>query len=325
VVFQIPEPRYSMQFKEIRSKLSLPLIAAPMFLVSGPELVIAACRVGVIGSFPSTNARSIEMYEQWLDQITAALAATTPLSSADSIAPWAANLIVHSSYPRLQDEVELLKQYQPPIVITALGSPATVVADVHGYGGLVFADVNSVDFARKAAKAGADGLVLVCSGAGGHTGDLSAFVFVSEVRKFFDGIIVLAGGISDGRAIRAAEVMGADLAYMGTSFIAATESLAHEEYKQMVVEAGHSDLVLSSAFTGADAYYLRQSIIRAGLDPDGLTGKNKMDLSNAEDDIKAWKDIWSAGQGVGAVDCIQTTAERISKFKQQYDAAIAQD
>ncbi len=318
------------QGKRLGTRLSLPLIVAPMFLVSGPQLVIAACRCGVIGSFPATNARSLAIYGDWLEQITQALQTASPLAPAEALAPWAANLIVHSSYRRLAAELALVRRYQPPIVITALGSPAAVIDSVHAYGGLVLADVNTVAFARKAAAAGVDGLVLVCNGAGGHTGELSAFVFVSQVREFFDGIIVLAGGISDGRAIRAAEVLGADLAYMGTSFIATDESLASEDYKKMVVEAGPADLMLSSAFTGANAYYLRQSIVRTGLAPDKLPtrdgpAKDGMDLSHAEQQIKAWRDIWSAGQGVGTVDGVSTTAELVAKFKRQYAAAVSLD
>jgi len=302
----------------LRSQLSLPLICAPMFLVSGPDLVIATCRNGVIGSFPAPNARPLEVLDAWMARVADELDAGRRADPAARIAPWSINLVVHSSYDRLPAELELVQRHRPPIVITALGNPARVVDAVHAYGGLVFADVGSVAMARKAAQAGVDGLVLVSSGAGGHTGAVSPFVFVEAVRQFFDGIVVLAGGLCTGAAIRAAEVAGADLADIGTLFIAARESLACDDYRQMVVEASVDDLVLTKAFTGANAYYLRRSIERSGLDPDNLSGKTSMDWSKSDTQLKAWKDIWSAGQSVAAVHRVESAGEIIARLRTEY-------
>ncbi len=306
----------------LRPQLSLPLICAPMFLVSGPDLVIAACGNGVIGSFPAPNARPLEVLDAWMARVARELDDARRSDPAARIAPWSINLVVHSSYDRLPAELELVQRHRPPIVITALGSPARVVEAIHDYGGLVFADVGSVAMARKAAQAGVDGLVLVSSGAGGHTGSVSPFVFVEAVRQFFDGIVVLAGGLCTGAAIRAAEVAGADLADIGTLFIAARESLATDDYRQMVVEAGVDDLVLTKAFTGASAYYLRRSIERAGLDPDNLTGKSSMDWSKSDTQLKAWKDIWSAGQSVAAVHQVEGAGEIIARLRAEYLHAV---
>jgi nitronate monooxygenase len=306
----------------LRSRLSLPLICAPMFLVSGPDLVIAACRNGVIGSFPAPNARPLETLDAWMGRVAGELADARRTDPSARIAPWSVNLVVHSSYDRLLAELELVQRHQPPIVITALGSPARVVDAVHAYGGLVFADVGSVAMARKAAQAGVDGLILVSSGAGGHTGSVSPFVFVAAVRQFYDGIVVLAGGLCSGAAIRAAEVAGADLADIGTLFIAARESLAPDDYRQMVVDAGVDDLVLTKAFTGASAYYLRASILRSGLDPDNLSGKSAMDWSKSDTQLKAWKDIWSAGQSAAAVHRVESAAEIIARLRAEYLQSI---
>jgi len=311
------------RFAEIRSSLRLPVVVAPMFLVSGPDIVTAACRAGVIGSFPAPNARSIDVFESWLEQISGELRLMRDRQVAGATDVWAQNLVVHSTYDRLDAELALLQKYQPPIVITALGSPARVVDAVHDYGGLVIADVNSVELARKAADAGADGLALVSAGAGGHTGQMAGFAFVPAVREFFDGVLILAGAIGDGRAVRAAEVLGAELSYMGTRFIASEESIALDAYKQMVVEARHSDLVLTSAFSGADAYYLRQSILAAGLDPENLAQSAGMDLTGSQAKIKAWKDIWSAGQGVGTVHAVQPIATIVETLAAEYEAASA--
>jgi len=307
----MPDNKHSARarFDKLRSTLRLPVVVAPMFLVSGPDIVIAAARARVIGSFPAPNARSIDVFAEWVEQISAATET------------WAQNLIVHSTYERLDAELEILRQYKPPVVITALGNPARVIDAVHEWGGRVIADVNSVDLARKAAAAGADGLALVAAGAGGHTGQMAGFAFVPAVREFFDGILILAGAIGDGRAVRAAEVLGADLCYMGTRFIASEESIAFETYKQMIVDSDFSDLILSSSFTGAEAYYLRQSIIAAGLDPDALVSKGKMDLSGSESRVKAWKDIWSAGQGIGTVHAVQPVADIIEQLDAEYVAA----
>jgi nitronate monooxygenase len=310
------------RFAELRATLRLPVVCAPMFLVSGPELVIAACRAGVVGSFPAPNARDIGIFEEWLERITRELASFEDSAPPTATTVWAQNLVVHRTYSRLEQELKLVHKYRPPIVITALGSPSRVVEAVHDYGGLVIADVNSVEFARKAAAAGVDGLALVSAGAGGHTGHMAGFALVPAVREFFDGVLILAGAIGDGRAVRAAEVLGAELSYVGTRFIAAEESLAFDAYKQMVVDAEFSDLVLSNSFTGAHAYYLRPSIEAAGLDPDRLAHRDSgMDLSGSETKVKAWKDIWSAGQGVGTVHEVEPVAAIVERMAAEYEAA----
>jgi nitronate monooxygenase len=306
------------RFADMRKTLRLPIVVAPMFLVSGPELVVASCRSGVIGSFPAPNARSIDTFEAWLDRITGELENMKKAQLAGATTVWAQNLVVHSTYDRLDAELALVEKYKPPIVITALGSPKKTIEIVHDYGGLVIADVNSVELARKAADAAADGLALVAAGAGGHTGQIAGFAFVPMVREFFDGILILAGAIGDGRAVRAAEILGAELSYMGTRFIAATESIAFDQFKQMVVDSNYSDLVLSNSFSGADAYYLRQSIIAAGLDPDNLATKDGMDLDESEKKVKAWKDIWSAGQGVGTIHDIEPVAAIVDRLEAEY-------
>ena len=304
------------QLAAIKQHLAAPAVVAPMFLVSGPEMVIAGYRAGLIGAFPAPNARDISILENWLEQITAAVGEPV---TGDIRGSWALNLVVHRTYERLPQELELVKKYQPPMVITALGSPRAVVETVHGYGGLVIADVNSIEYARKAAEWGVDGLALVSAGAGGHTGDITGFTFIPAVRKFFDGIIIAAGGICNGQGVRAAEVLGADLAYMGTRFIATDESLASPEYKAMLVAAGPKDLVLTNSFTGANAYYLRDSIVKAGLDPDNLEAKAGMDLGGY--DAKAWKDIWSAGPTAQTVDSIAPVGVVAAEIAAQYRAA----
>lgn len=299
----------------LKRNLAIPAIAAPMFLVSGPEMIVAACRAGMIGAFPTPNARTSADLEDWLQAITGALA------ESSNAAAWAANLVVHPSNERLAADLAAVVRYKAPLVITALGSPARVVDAVHGYGGVVFADVNSVAFARKAAAAGVDGLVLVAVGAGGHTGMTAGFAFVEEVRRFWDGPIVLGGAISSGSAIRAAEVLGADLAYVGTALIAAEESLAADSYKQMVVAAGAEDIVPSKGITGVTANWLRTSLLAAGYDPDNMPEDKQPNFENAQDDAKAWKNVWSAGQGVGAVNAVEPVAQVVARLKQEYDAA----
>ncbi|GAA5317351.1 MAG: nitronate monooxygenase family protein [Candidatus Pelagadaptatus aseana] len=295
--------------------LKLPVIQAPMFLLSGPEMVIASCRAGVVGSFPTPNARTSEDLENWLQQITEAL------DGDDQAAPWAVNLVMHRTNPRCYDDLALAVKYRAPIVITALGSPKDAVEQVHSYGGKIYADVISVEFARKAAASGVDGLALVCAGAGGHTGQLSPFAFVEEVRTFFDGDIILSGAITTGRAIRAAEVMGADYVYMGTRFIPTTESLAQDEYKQMVVQASGSDIITSDAITGVKANWLRGSLERAGYDPDCMPDAAEIDFLKAASDTKRWRDIWAAGQGVGAIDKLQPIAEVVAQLQSEYEQA----
>jgi len=307
------------RFAAMRDTLRLPMVCAPMFLVSGPEIVVAACRSGIIGSYPSTNARTIDIFEEWLDRISGELALLKKNQVAGATDVWAQNLIVHSTYERLDAELALLQKYRPPIVITALGSPAAVIDAVHDYGGLVIADVNSVALARRAADIGVDGLALVAAGAGGHTGQMAGFSFVPAVREFFDGVLILAGAIGDGRAVLAAEVLGADLCYVGTRFITAEESIAAERYKKMVVDSDFTDLVLTTA--GGNAYYLKQSIIAAGLDPDNLAAKAKMDLTGSETRAKAWKDIWSAGQGIGTIHEIEPMSKIVDRMAEEYSQA----
>lgn len=303
-------------------RLSLPVIAAPMFLVSSVELVAAACRSGVIGAVPAANARTTEAFDQWLQALTQQLQQPQQ-PAARAPAPWAVNLVLHRSNKRLAADAELCVKYQAPIVITALGSPKAVVEQVHGYGGLVFADVNTPEMAAKAADAGVDGLVLVSAGAGGHTGQMAAPAFVAAVREFFDGIVVLAGAMSNGAAVRAAQILGADLVHMGTRFIATEESMAVQDYKRMLVDASFKDIVCTAAITGAPANKLRPSLVRAGLDPDNLKPRGPMDLSNAEEDIKAWKDLWSAGHGVGQVKAIEPVRAVVERLQAEYAAALA--
>lgn len=309
-----------MQSAEALKALTLPMFVAPMFLISGPDLVVEACRAGVVGTFPTPNCRTVEDLDRWLKEITDRLAAAAEEDNETPIAPWAANLVVHSTNARLPADLELVVKYRAPIVITALGSPKRVVDDVHGYGGLVFADVNSVPLARKAIDAGADGLVLVCAGAGGHTGELCHFAFVNEVRQFWDGPVALAGGISTGQAVRACEVLGADFAYVGTSFIATEESLADPQHRKLLEECTAQDLVVTKAFTGAKANMLRPSIVAQGLDPDELVDKKaKMNFTGQKDmEVKPWKGIWSAGQGVGAIDRTLPVRDLVARFKSEY-------
>lgn len=299
--------------------LDLPLIAAPMFLVSSMALVAAACENGVIGAMPTVNARTPEILDQWLSALTRRLAQ----AKGRRPAPWAMNLIVHRTNKRMQDDLAVCVRYRAPLVITALGSPREVVPAVHAYGGLVFADVITPEFARKAAETGVDGLVLVCSGAGGHTGQFAAPAFVAAVREFWSGIIVLAGGLANGRDLRAAQMMGADLAYMGTRFIATHESNADPRYKQMVVDCTFNDIICTNAITGAYANKLRPSLRAVGLDPDNLEPrKSGFSLDYAENQPKAWKDIWSAGHGLGQVRSIDPAATVIARLRDEYAQAI---
>ncbi|MGB5163797.1 MAG: nitronate monooxygenase [Woeseiaceae bacterium] len=313
-----------MDTRERIASLRMPLFAAPMFLISGPDLVVEACKAGIIGAFPTPNCRTTEDLEKWFADIDSRLCNPDD-PNAVNYAPYAANLVVHSTNTRLPEDLEIVMRYKAPIVITALGSPGRVVEAVHSYGGLVFADVNNVEYARKAAATGADGLVLVCSGAGGHTGALNPFSFVHEVRKFWDGYIALAGGISNGAAALASIVAGADFAYMGTSFIATDESLAEPEYKQMLVDCTAEDLIVTKAFTGANASMMKPSIVNQGLNPDEIANSTaKMNFSGQDGaEVKPWKGIWAAGQGVGCIDEIQPLAKLVDKLEAEYQRARA--
>ena len=292
--------------------MRLPVIAAPMFLVTGPEMVIAACRSGIGGAFPTPNCRTVEDLDRWMDTITGAL------KPGDG--PWIANMITHSTNSRLAEDLRLVAQYKPPIVITALGSPRPVMETVKAYGGQVFADVISMGLARKAADAGVDGLACVSAGAGGHTGHLSPFAFISAVRHFFDGQIAVGGGIADGAGVAGAIAAGADLVYMGTRFLATFESQAQTPYKQMVVDAGADDLVVSAAVTGTPASWLRPSLAAAGIDP-SLTGGPPRNYT-ADSGHKRWKDIWAAGQGVGAVRAVEPLSDVVDQLEREYHAAL---
>ncbi len=304
------------------SRLAVPVVAAPMFLVSGPQLVVAACRAGIVGAFPTPNARPIDVLEQWMRDITDALARARDEQPAQSIGPWCANLVTHSSNTRLADDLRLIARYQPPIVVTALGSPRPVVETVQGYGGLVIADVTNLTLARKAVDAGADGLACICSGAGGHTGSLSAFAFVSAVREFFDGIVIVGGGITDGWGVAGAVASGADLVYMGTRFIATQESMADAAYKQMLVDCTVDDIVVSAGLTGTPASWLKPSLRARGLDPDNLPAAPPRSYdSNDVDKPSKWRDIWAAGQGVGAIKAVDTVDTVVARLRSEYASA----
>ncbi|MGD9942423.1 MAG: NAD(P)H-dependent flavin oxidoreductase [Burkholderiaceae bacterium] len=303
--------------------LELPLIVAPMFLVSSVDLVLAACAAGAIGSLPSLNARSPEIFDEWVGRIEAG---RRELTRPDRPAPaWAVNLVSHTTNKRFPSDLEICVRHRVPLVITALGGPRPVVDAVHSYGGLVFADVNTPEYARKAAAAGVDGLVLVCSGAGGHTGPMAAPAFVAAVREFWDGMLVVGGAIADGYALRAAQTLGADFAYMGTRFIATDESSAVDPYKQMVVDSSFPDIIHTNAITGAWANKLRPSLVAAGLDPDNLPARGKFDMTNRDRDIKAWKDLWSAGHAVGQTPAVEPAGRIIARLKDEYQAALRQE
>jgi nitronate monooxygenase len=292
--------------------LRLPVIVAPMFLISGPDLVIAAGRAGLIGAFPAPNARTIEDLAAWLPRISSELAA------AGRAGQWAINMIVHPSYDRFDAEMALVAQYKPKLVITALGGPKRALPAVHAFGGQVYCDVINAIQARKAIDAGADGVVLVAAGAGGHTGAYSPFAFVDEVRRFWDGPIVLGGAISNARGIKAALILGADFAYMGTRFIAARESLVSDDYRAMLIRATMNDIVTTAAITGVRGNWMRESLERSGFDFALLDTAAKIDFSNIQGDSKAWKNIWGAGQGVSNVMAIQTVQEIVDELCCEY-------
>lgn len=300
----------------LEGRLSLPLIGSPMFIVSQPSLVIAQCRAGIVGAFPSLNARPSGMFEQWLQQLGQAL--------TEKDAPFAVNLIVHRTNERLEEDLALCVKYRVPIVITSLGAREDVNAAVHGYGGIVLHDVINNVFARKAIEKGADGLIAVAAGAGGHAGTLSPFALVEEIRAWFDGPLALSGAIATGRAIAAARMMGADLAYMGSPFIATDEANADPAYKRMIVDSSAEDIVYSDMFTGVLGNYLRPSIVAAGIDPDALVKTEDMDFASLTGgEKKAWRDVWGAGQGIGAIRQVQPAGVFIDQLKAQYRAAVA--
>jgi nitronate monooxygenase len=313
-------------FTRLRARMSLPLVAAPMFLVSGVELVVAACRNGVIGAFPTANCRSADQLDRWLADIAGQLRAHGERTGV-AAAPFCANLIVHRSNVRLGDDLRVLTRHAPEIVITSVGSPAAVVAPLHDAGALVFADVATLRHAERALAAGADGLVLLTAGAGGQTGWLNPFAFVRAVRQLSDRPLILAGGISDGRALFAAQALGCELAYMGTRFIATSESMAPDAYKAMLVESTADDILLTRAFTGLQTNMLRRSIVAAGLDPDRLPERATIDVAKdidvaaRENDPKRWRDIWSAGHSVSGVVTVRPVADLVAQTRAEYLAA----
>lgn len=300
----------------LRDRLALPLIGSPMFILSQPDLVMAQCRSGIVGAFPSLNARPSGTFEQWLKQLRVEL--------TQDDAPFAVNLIVHRTNQRLEEDLALCVKYQVPIIITSLGAREDVNAAIHSYGGIVLHDVITNAFARKAIDKGADGLIAVAAGAGGHAGTLSPFALIQEIRQWFDGPLALSGSIATGRAIAAARMMGADLAYMGSPFIATQEANAQAAYKQMIVDSSASDIVYSDVFTGVHGNYLRPSIVAAGMDPDHLPEAKDMDFAAMTGgDKKAWRDVWGAGQGIGAITQVQPAADFIAQLKSEYRDAVA--
>jgi nitronate monooxygenase len=309
----------------LQNRLRLPIVGAPMFLVSTPALVIAQCTAGIVGGFPALNARPAAMLDDWLAEITETLASAQRANPAAKIAPFAVNQIVHASNERLEQDVALCVKHRVPIIITSLRPPAEVVSAVHGYGGIVFHDVINRRHAEKAAEQGVDGIIAVCAGAGGHAGLLSPFALVKQVREVYAGTIILAGAMSSGSDVLAAQAMGADLAYLGTRFIATAESGATPEYKQMVVDSGAEDVVYTSLFSGVSANILRHSEQRTGLDPDNLptADKAKMSFSEKGHEFKAWRDVWSAGQSVGGVREILPVSALIERMAAEYEAARA--
>lgn len=307
----------------LRDRLALPVIGAPMFIVSTPDLVIAQCKAGIVGSFPALNARPPEVLEEWLRRIRDELAAHDAAHPENPSAPFAVNQIVHRSNVRLERDLELCVKFQVPIVITSLGAREEVNQAVHSYSGIVLHDVINNEFARKAIGKGADGLIAVAAGAGGHAGTISPFALIQEIRNWWDGILVLSGAIATGGAVLAAEAMGADLAYVGSAFIATSEANASADYKQMIVDAGAADIVYTNLFTGVHGNYLKDSIRRAGLDPENLpqSDPSKMNFSGGSSKPKAWSAIWGAGQGVAAVKEVVSAAALVERLKQEYAAA----
>ena len=311
-------------FTDLRSQLRLPVLGSPMFIASGPELVKAQCQAGIIGSFPTLNARPASQLTDWLDEISESNAAHTAANPQQPAAPFAVNLIVHRSNNRLEQDLAEVVRHQVPIVITSLGAREEVNEAIHSYGGIVLHDVINNRFAHKAVEKGADGVIAVAAGAGGHAGAQSPFALVQEIRSWFDGPLLLSGAIAHGRSILAALAAGADLAYVGSAFLSTPEANVVDDYRKMIVESGADDVVYSNYFTGVNGNYLRGSIVASGLDPDNLPESDPSKMSFASDpdsDAKAWKDIWGSGQGIGALGQQRTTAELVETFATQFDEA----
>ena len=315
-----------MSLPSVFDRLRLPVIASPLFIISNPDLVIEQCKAGIVGSFPALNARPGPVLEEWLERITRELAEYDAAHPDAPSAPFAVNQIVHKSNDRLLHDVELCVKYKVPIVITSLGARQDVNDAIHSYGGIVLHDVINQKFAHKAIEKGADGLILVCTGAGGHAGTQSPFALVQETREWFDGPIILSGSIATGCAVLAAQAMGADLAYIGSAFIATQEANAVEGYKQAIVDSAANDIVYSNLFTGIHGNYLRSSIVSAGMNPDALPESDPSAMnfgSGGNTSAKAWKDIWGSGQGIGAIKQIRRTADYVKQLKDEYQAARA--
>jgi nitronate monooxygenase len=311
-----------------KGRLSLPAIGAPLFIVSVPDLVIAQCKAGIVGAFPALNARPPELLDEWLTRIRTELAAYDAAHPERPSAPFAVNQIVHRSNNRLEQDLALCEKHKVPIIITSLGAREEVNQAAHRWGGILFHDVINQKFAHKAIEKGADGLILVAAGAGGHAGVISPFAFVAETRRWFDGPIALSGAIANGRAIRAARLLGADFAYIGSAFIATKEANAVERYKEMITSSGAEDIVYSNLFTGVHGNYLKLSIMAAGMDPENLPQSDASKMSFGTDDSgervrpKAWKEIWGSGQGIGSLDKIVPAAELVARLKKEYDEAV---
>jgi nitronate monooxygenase len=307
----------------VANRLSVPVIGAPLFIISNPKTVIALCKAGVVGSFPALNARPASQLDEWLHEITETLDAYNKANPDKPAAPFAVNQIVHKSNDRLEHDMEMTVKYKVPIVITSLGAREDVNAAVHSYGGYTLHDIINDRFARKAIEKGADGIIAVAAGAGGHAGMLSPFALIQEIRQWFDGPLLLSGSIATGSAVLAAQAMGADYAYIGSAFIATEEARASQEYKQAIVQGKADDIVYTNLFTGVHGNYLKPSIVAAGLDPDNLpqSDPTKMNFGGGESAKKAWKDIWGCGQGIGAVDRISTCGERVQQLRAEYIAA----
>ena len=304
--------------KALDGKLRIPLIGAPLFIVSQPDLVIAQCKAGIVGAFPALNARPQELLDDWLTRIREELDAYSSEYPDEPVAPFAVNQIVHGSNVRLQEDVEACVRHQVPIVITSVGAPGKVVDAVHSYGGLVFHDVINIRHARKAISDGVDGIIAVCAGAGGHAGTLSPFALVKEIREEYDGTVILSGAMSKGSDILAAQALGADLAYFGTRFIATEEATAVPTYKEMLVDSRAVDIVYTDLFTGILGNYLKPSIRNAGLDPDDLPEKEGEGAMFASTGAKAWKDVWGAGQGVGGIDEVLPARDLVLRLEREY-------
>ena len=314
-----------MNLQELKARMRLPVIGSPLFIISNPDLVIEQCKAGIVGSFPALNARPAEQLREWLDKITTELAEHDAKNPDAPSAPSAVNQIVHRSNDRLQHDLEMCVEYKVPVVITSLGARPELNDAIHSYGGMVFHDVINQTFARKAIEKGADGLVLVAAGAGGHAGQQSPFALMQETRAWFDGPIALSGSIANGDAVLAAEAMGADFAYIGSAFIATEEARADQAYKEMIRDHSADDIVYSNLFTGVWGNYLKPSIERAGMDPNALevSSPDAMNFGSDREKPKAWKEIWGAGQGIGAVDEILPAAGLVAKLRAEYDAAKA--